>query len=47
VSIVALSSFDTDYVLIKAPQRSQAIDALRQAGHSVEEDGRLPGDEGT
>jgi hypothetical protein len=48
VSIVALSTFDTDYVLIKAAQRAQAIDALRRAGHSVEEDGsdRLPGDEG-
>jgi hypothetical protein len=41
VSIFALSSFYTDYVLIKAPQRSQAIDALRQAGHSVEEDGTV------
>jgi hypothetical protein len=35
VSIVALSTFDTDYVLIKAEQRTKAIDALRRAGHTV------------
>lgn len=42
VSIVALSTFDTDYVLVKAAQRMQAIDALRRAGHTVEEDGAGP-----
>ena len=39
VSIVALSTFDTDYVLIRAAQRAQAIAALRRAGHTVEEGG--------
>jgi hypothetical protein len=35
VSIVPLSTFDTDYVLIKEEQRGKAIDALRKAGHTV------------
>jgi hypothetical protein len=35
VSIVPLSTFDADYVLIKAEHRAKAIDALRSAGHVV------------
>ncbi len=34
ISIFALSSFTTDYVLIKSENRDAAIAALRQAGHS-------------
>jgi len=34
VVIVAISTFDTDYVLVKATQLDQALDALRAAGHS-------------
>jgi hypothetical protein len=36
VSIVPLSTFNTDYVLIKADRRQKAMEALRQAGHKVE-----------
>ena len=37
VSIVPLSTFDTDYVLIKAENRAKAVNALRKAGHEVRE----------
>lgn len=36
VAIFALSTFDTDYVLVKASQLGQAIEALRAAGHSYQ-----------
>src|SRR5687768_7798927 len=36
VSIFALSTFDTDYVLIKETQLEAAVLALRDAGHVVE-----------
>jgi hypothetical protein len=36
VSIVPLLTFNTDYVLIKADQQTKAVEALRQAGHKVE-----------
>ena len=36
VGIFALSTFDTDVVLVKAAQRAAAVAALRQAGHEVE-----------
>jgi uncharacterized protein len=36
VSILALSTFDTDYVLVKEEAIEKAIRALREAGHSVE-----------
>ena len=36
IGIFALSTFDTDYVLVKQAQLDAAIDALRQAGHTVE-----------
>ncbi len=35
VSIVALSSFNTDWVLIKADQRKKAEQALLKAGHKI------------
>ena len=36
IAIFALSTFDTDYILVKAPQLGQAIEALRIAGHSCQ-----------
>lgn len=36
VGIFAISTFDTDYILVKAPQLEQAIEALRAAGHSFQ-----------
>jgi hypothetical protein len=35
VSIFALSTFDTDYVLVKEDDLAKAIEALRGAGHGV------------
>ena len=35
VSIFAVSTFDTDYVLVKARDLAAALDALRGAGHEV------------
>ena len=35
VSVFALATFNTDYVLIPAAQRAAAIEALERAGHSV------------
>jgi len=35
MSIVALSSFNTDYVLIKAAQRAKTEEGLRKAGHII------------
>jgi uncharacterized protein len=35
IGIFAISTFDTDYVLVKADEVAQAIDALRRAGHNV------------
>jgi hypothetical protein len=35
VSIFAISTFDTDYVLVKAERVDEAVDALRHAGHEV------------
>jgi len=37
ISIFALSTFDTDYILVKAGDLENAIRALRQAGHKIEE----------
>ena len=33
ISIFAISTFDTDYVLVKEEFASRAMDALREAGH--------------
>ena len=35
VSIFALSTYDTDYVLVRHPQLDVALAALRAAGHTV------------
>jgi hypothetical protein len=35
VGIFALSTYDTDYVLVQAHQLEQAVSALRSAGHRV------------
>lgn len=35
VSIFVLSTYDTDYLLVKEAQLNQAILALQQAGHSI------------
>jgi len=35
VSIFAISTFDTDYILVPAPDLDEAVDALEQAGHRV------------
>ena len=35
ISIFAISTFDTDYLLVKANQFEQAINTLRNAGHQV------------
>ena len=36
VSIVAIATYDTDYVLVRAGDVDRAAGALRQAGHRVE-----------
>jgi len=35
ISVFALATYDTDYVLVPAAQRADAIEALERAGHSV------------
>jgi hypothetical protein len=35
ISVFALSTFDTDYLLLKEADREQAIAVLRLAGHTV------------
>jgi hypothetical protein len=36
ISLFALSTFDTDYLLVRAVRLDEAIAALRAAGHVVE-----------
>jgi hypothetical protein len=36
INIFAISTFDTDYVLVKADRVAEAIGVLRSAGHVVE-----------
>ena len=36
ISIFAVSTFDTDYVLVKAERLGEAVSALTAAGHRVE-----------
>jgi hypothetical protein len=36
IAIFAVSTFDTDYLLVKAENLDRAIDVLRGAGHHVE-----------
>jgi uncharacterized protein len=35
ISLFAVSTFDTDYVLVKAPDFERALNALGAAGHTV------------
>lgn len=35
LSIFAISTFDTDYVLVKARELEEALQVLRQAGHQI------------
>ena len=35
ISVFAVSTFDTDYLLVKAAELPRTIEILRQAGHSV------------
>ena len=37
VSILALATYETDYILVQQEQLATAIQALREAGHRVEE----------
>ena len=36
ISIFAISTFDTDYVLVKAERLGDAMEALRRTGHRVD-----------
>jgi hypothetical protein len=36
VGVFAISTFDTDYLMLKEKDRAKALTALRQAGHRVE-----------
>ena len=36
ISVFALSTFDTDYLLVQEPNLDRAVEALRSAGHLVE-----------
>lgn len=35
ISILLISTFDTDYILVRADRTAQAVKALRRAGHWV------------
>jgi len=39
VSVFALSTYDTDYLLVKEAQLQQALAALRAAGHTIKKGG--------
>ena len=43
VSIFAVSTYDTDYVLVRKDDLDRAIRALREAGHEIEPDTPPPG----
>ena len=36
ISIFAISTFDTDYLLVKAADLEKAMDSLRRGGHTVQ-----------
>jgi hypothetical protein len=38
ISIFAVSTYDTDYVLVREPELAPALAVLRAAGHSVREE---------
>ncbi len=35
IGLFAISTFDTDYLLVKAPNAARAAEVLRQCGHAV------------
>ena len=39
IPIFAISTFDTDYVLVQEPDIDRALDALLHAGHKLQHDG--------
>lgn len=39
IPLFAISTYDTDYLMVKAGHLTSAIEALRGAGHRVERDG--------
>jgi uncharacterized protein len=43
ISVFAVSTYDTDYFLVKKEQLESAIQSLRTGGHEVEADRRAPG----
>ena len=45
MGIFALSTFDTDFVLVKHERRHAALDALKGAGHTILDDGVLDASE--
>ena len=36
VSVFAISTFDTDYLLVKAEDLERAVDVLRRRGHTIQ-----------
>ncbi|MCX5917658.1 MAG: ACT domain-containing protein [Deltaproteobacteria bacterium] len=44
ISVFALSTYDTDYLLVKKEQLEKAIQALRGEGYEVEEGCRVQGE---
>jgi GNAT superfamily N-acetyltransferase len=42
VGVFAFSTFDTDYLLVKAGEMTKAVAALRAAGHLVDAEGVVP-----
>ena len=36
ISVFVMSTFDTDYLLVKTASIAAAIDALRRAGHDID-----------
>ncbi len=41
VSVFAISTFDTDYVLVKEEHLARAVAVLRSAGHEVKEESEV------
>jgi hypothetical protein len=42
LGVFAFSTFDTDYLLVKAGDMPKAVAALRAAGHLVDAEGVVP-----
>ena len=41
ISIFAVSTYDTDYVLVRRADLERAVEVLRAAGHSISDDDKL------